>query len=101
MFKPYDINYVIGLKVLSAGWREGILVACENALSRYDANAYNQILKNARPNGVNKSGPPKLRIFSMTYLRLSDDLLQENNFSLFKIFVKKMHADLVLNKLSA
>ncbi|KAF3319938.1 beta-amylase-like protein [Carex littledalei] len=81
-------------QVLSAGWREGIQVACENALSRYDENGYNQILKNARPNGVNKCGPPKLRIFAMTYLRLSDDLLQENNFSLFKIFVKKMHADL-------
>jgi beta-amylase len=70
-------------------------VACENALSRYDRNAYNQILKTARPNGVNKTGPPKLRIFAMTYLRLSDELLRENNFSIFKFFVKKMHADLV------
>ncbi|KAJ4801500.1 Beta-amylase [Rhynchospora pubera] len=81
-------------QVLSAGWRERILVACENALSRYDKYAYNQILKNARPNGVNKCGPPKLRIFGMTYLRLSDEVLKEDNFSLFKIFVKKMHADL-------
>lgn len=72
-------------------------MACENALSRYDKDAYNQILKNARPNGVNKNGRPKLRIFAMTYLRLSDQLLEENNFSLFKIFIKKMHADLVLN----
>ncbi|KAF3319940.1 beta-amylase-like protein [Carex littledalei] len=43
--------------------REGrTQVVCENALSRYDKNAYNQILKNTRPNGVNKNGPPKLRL---------------------------------------
>lgn len=72
-------------------------MACENALSRYDRIAYNQILKNARPNGVNKMGPPKLRVFAMTYLRLSDKLLEENNFSIFKSFVREMHADLVLN----
>ncbi|XP_078168312.1 beta-amylase-like isoform X2 [Carex rostrata] len=81
-------------QVLSAGWREGTQVACENALSRYDRIAYNQILKNARPNGINKMGPPKLRVFAMTYLRLSDKLLKENNFSIFKSFVREMHADL-------
>lgn len=83
------------MQVLSGGWRENIEVAGENALSRYDATAYNQILLNARPNGVNKEGPPKLRMYGVTYLRLSDDLLAENNFKIFKIFVKKMHADQV------
>ncbi|KAE8664115.1 Beta-amylase [Hibiscus syriacus] len=39
-------------QVLSGGWREHIEVAGENALARYDSNAYNQILLNARPNGV-------------------------------------------------
>ncbi|KAJ7948198.1 Beta-amylase [Quillaja saponaria] len=58
-------------QVLSGGWREGIEVAGENALSRYDRAGYNQILLNARPNGVNKEGPPKLRMQ----------------------FVRKMHAD--------
>ncbi|GKV21336.1 hypothetical protein SLEP1_g31323 [Rubroshorea leprosula] len=80
-------------QVLSGGWRENIEVAGENALPRYDAAAYNQILLNARPNGVNKEGPPKLRMYGMTYLRLSDGLLEEKNFNLFKTFVKKMHAD--------
>nr|XP_048328173.1 beta-amylase [Ziziphus jujuba var. spinosa] len=80
-------------QVLSGGWRENIQVAGENALSRYDSAAYNQILLNSRPNGVNKEGPPKLRMYGVTYLRLSDDLLQKANFSIFKIFVKKMHAD--------
>ncbi|KAK7257504.1 hypothetical protein RIF29_31528 [Crotalaria pallida] len=80
-------------QVLSGGWREHIEVAGENALSRYDATAYNQIILNARPNGVNKNGPPKLRMYGVTYLRLSDDLLQKSNFDLFKKFVLKMHAD--------
>ncbi|XP_038703151.1 beta-amylase-like [Tripterygium wilfordii] len=80
-------------QVLSGGWGENVEVAGENALPRYDSYAYNQILLNARPNGVNKWGPPKLRMYGVTYLRLSDDLLQEENFNLFKIFVKKMHAD--------
>lgn len=80
-------------QVLSGGWRENIEVAGENALSRYDATGYNQIILNARPQGVNKNGPPKLRMYGVTYLRLSDDLLQQSNFDIFKKFVLKMHAD--------
>ncbi|CAK7355380.1 unnamed protein product [Dovyalis caffra] len=80
-------------QVLSGAWLEKIEIAGENALSRYDAEAYNQILLNARPNGVNKSGPPKLRMFGVTYLRLYDELFEEKNFNLFKTFVRKMHAD--------
>ncbi|XP_020232390.1 beta-amylase isoform X1 [Cajanus cajan] len=80
-------------QVLSGGWRENIQVAGENALPRYDATAYNQIILNARPQGVNKNGPPTLRMFGVTYLRLSDDLLHESNFDIFKKFVLKMHAD--------
>ncbi|KAK6919432.1 Glycoside hydrolase, family 14 [Dillenia turbinata] len=80
-------------QVLSAGWRENIEVAGENALFRYDRAAYNKILLNARPNGVNKDGPTKLKMSGVTYLRLSNDLLQRKNFRIFKTFVKKMHAD--------
>lgn len=80
---------------MSGGWRENIEVAGENALSRYDATAYNQIILNARPQGVNKDGPPKLRMYGVTYLRLSDDLMQQSNFDIFKKFVVKMHADQV------
>ncbi|KAJ6791363.1 beta-amylase [Iris pallida] len=81
-------------QVFSDAWREKIEVGYESALDRYDKKAYNQILRIARPNGVNREGVPKLRISTLTYLRLSDDLLETNNFNLFKIFVKKMHADL-------
>lgn len=80
--------------MLSGGWKEYIDVAGENALARYDAAAYDQILLNARPNGVNLNCSPKLKMSGFTYLRLSEDLLQEDNFELFKTFVKKMHADL-------
>ncbi|XP_043706602.1 beta-amylase [Telopea speciosissima] len=80
-------------QVLSGGWREEIEVAGENALSRYDRTAYNQILRNVRPNGVNRDGPPKLRMAAMTYLRLSDELLEGKIFRICKRFVRKMHAD--------
>ncbi|KAF3646729.1 Beta-amylase [Capsicum annuum] len=82
------------IQVLSVGWKENIDVAGENALSRYDGYAYNQILLNARPNGINKNGAPKLKMAGMTYLRLSEKLLRIKNFKTFKTFVKKMHADL-------
>lgn len=74
---------------------EGLEVAGENALSRYDRAGYDQILLNARPNGVNRWGPPKLSLYGLTYLRLLDELLQKSNFYIFKIFVRKMHADQV------
>lgn len=80
-------------QVLSDAWKENINVAGENALPRYDSSAYNQILLNARPHGVNKNGAPELKMFGFTYLRVSDDLLEKNNFNLFKKFVKRMHAN--------
>ncbi|XAR68077.1 Beta-amylase [Bertholletia excelsa] len=80
-------------QVLSGGWREQIEVAGENAISRYDRAAYNQMLLNARPNGISRNGPPKLKMFGVTYLRLSDDLMEWKNFRIFKTFVRKMHAD--------
>lgn len=85
--------------MLSAGWREGRNVACENALGRYDATAYNTILRNARPQGINKNGPPEHKLYGFTYLRVSDELLQGQNYTTFKTFVRRMHANLVSNTL--
>ncbi|KAJ0251159.1 hypothetical protein HA466_0135360 [Hirschfeldia incana] len=79
--------------VLSKAWKEGIDAAGENALETYEAKGYNQILLNARPNGVNPNGKPKLKMYGFTYLRLSDTLFEDDKFELFKKFVKKMHAD--------
>ena len=81
-------------QALSAGWREGAEVACENALSRYDRAGYNQMLLSARPNGAG-APPPRRRVAAVTYLRLSDELLAGNNFRIFRTFVRKMHAGLV------
>ncbi|KAL9232588.1 hypothetical protein vseg_007685 [Gypsophila vaccaria] len=80
-------------QVLSGSWRENIEVAGENALPRYDPNAYDQILLNARPNGANRDGPPKLRMYGFTYLRLCNQLLDDGNFQTFKTFVRRMHAN--------
>lgn len=82
-------------QVLSGGWTENIEVAGENALPRYDRTAYNQILLNVRPNGINSSGVSKLKMVALTYLRLTDELFQRKNFKIFKIFVKKLHAEQV------
>jgi beta-amylase len=86
-------------QVLSAGWREGLHIACENALSRYDATAYNTILRNARPQGINKNGPPEHKLYGFTYLRVSNELLEGQNYATFKTFVRRMHANLVSNTL--
>ncbi|KAL2524619.1 Beta-amylase 5 [Abeliophyllum distichum] len=80
---------------VSGGWMDNIDVAGKNALSRYDPAGYNQNLLNARPNGVNQNGPPKLKMVGVTYRCLSDELLKQKNFRIFKTFVKKMHADQV------
>jgi hypothetical protein len=85
--------------VLSAGWREGLNLACENALSRYDATAYNTILRNARPQGINKNGSPEHKLYGFTYLRVSDELFEGDNYTTFKTFVRRMHANLVSDTL--
>jgi len=81
-----------------SGWREGLHIACENALSRYDATAYNS-LRNARPQGNNNNGPPEHKLFGFTYLRVSNELLEGQNNATFKTFVRRMHANLVSNTL--
>ncbi|KAE8670105.1 Beta-amylase [Hibiscus syriacus] len=76
-----------------SSWREQLEVAGENALSRYDINGYNQILLNSRPNGIDRDCKPKRIMYGVTYLRLSEELLKDKNFKIFKTFVKKMHAE--------
>ncbi|MCO5594261.1 hypothetical protein L7F22_048288 [Adiantum nelumboides] len=81
-------------QVTNAGWNEGIDVSCENALPRFDRAAFDQILLNARPDGISSKMFPKRRVFSFTYLRLGAELMQENNWKEFVSFVRQMHADL-------
>lgn len=81
-------------QVTNAGWNEGIDVSCENALPRFDRAAFDQILLNARPDGISTDTLPKRRVFSFTYLRLGPKLMQENNWREFVSFVQQMHAGL-------
>ena len=81
-----------------SGWRESLHIACENALSRYDATAYNS-LRNARPQGINNNGPPEHKLYGFTYLRVSSELLEGQNYATFKTFVRRMHANLVSSTL--
>ncbi|GJN11476.1 hypothetical protein PR202_ga29674 [Eleusine coracana subsp. coracana] len=53
--------------------------------------------RNARPQGINKNGPPAHKLSGFTYLRLSDELLQGQNYATFKTFVRRMHANLDYN----
>lgn len=82
-------------QVLHAGWRAGLEVACENALPRYDVGAFNQIIQNARPEGMVWDRRPTNRISSFTFLRLGPELLEEGNWAEFVRFVRRMHVGLV------
>ncbi|CAJ1956388.1 unnamed protein product [Sphenostylis stenocarpa] len=72
-----------------AGWMKNLEVAGENALARYDPVAYNQMLLNARPSNRDH---PRSKLYGLTYLRLSKELMQQKYFDIFKAFVRKMHA---------
>ncbi|GAQ87188.1 beta-amylase [Klebsormidium nitens] len=81
-------------QVLNAAWSQGVEVSCENALPRYDLGAFDQIIGNARPDGVRMDGVPVRRISSFTFLRLGPELMIEHNWNEFVRFVRRMHAGL-------
>jgi len=66
-------------QVVSAAGSHSIKFNGENALPRYDTTAYDKIISY------------KDHLSSFTYLRLSNDLLQGENFNNFKNFVNQMH----------
>ncbi|KAH0913823.1 hypothetical protein BRARA_H00056 [Brassica rapa] len=78
--------------VLSKAWKEGIEVIGANTSEIKNAEGYNQVLLNARPNGSNPKGKPKLKVHSFMYLRLSETIFSRN-YDMFKKFVRNMHAD--------
>lgn len=61
----------------------GVAYAGENALARYDAAAYQQIVAQSDVNGQ--------RISAFSYLRLTPELLQGDNLANFQAFVASMH----------
>lgn len=73
--------------MFKAAWDVTIPVACENALPCYNRESYDKILENAKP----LNDPEGRRISAFTYLRLSSVLMEEQNFTEFEQFVKRMH----------
>eukprot|EP00415_Alexandrium_ostenfeldii_P001700 UN1700 len=68
-------------QVQSAALHAGLPFTGENALSFYDAAGYNQMLTYKPPTGV---------VSSVTYLRISDELLEPGPLALFGYFCKRM-----------
>ncbi|XWS68516.1 hypothetical protein CRYUN_Cryun04dG0097100 [Craigia yunnanensis] len=69
-------------QVLSGGWREHLDLQERMQLSRYDSNGYNQILLNARPNGVNRLLSRPRNVQSPNWSKpkfLMEDLLEATN----------------------
>ena len=75
---PYELVQ----QVEHAAFSNGINFGGENALPRFDQTAYSTILSQAQNNGK--------VINDFTYLRLSNALLQSDNFNTFKGFVNSM-----------
>ncbi|CAM8903635.1 unnamed protein product [Rhodiola kirilowii] len=74
-------------QVLNAAWDASIPVASENALTCHDREGYNKILENAKP----LNDPDGRHLSAFTYLRLTSQLMEEQNFTEFERFVRRMH----------
>lgn len=75
--------------MLNAAWDVGIPVASENALPCYDKEGYDKILDIAKP----ISDPDGRHLAAFTYLRLTPQLMEEQNFMEFDRFVKRLHGE--------
>ncbi|VFQ92270.1 unnamed protein product [Cuscuta campestris] len=73
-------------QVALAAGEAGVPLAGENALPRYDGYAHEQILRTAAALG----GDDRDEMCAFTYLRMSPDLFQAENWRRFVAFVKKM-----------
>jgi len=68
-------------QVVNSVHKTGLQLIGENALRRYDDNAYNTILNY------------KSKLAAFTYLSLTPELVSDKWLSNFTAFVKKMHGD--------
>lgn len=73
-------------QVLQAAWAEGVEVAGENALSCYKRSGYEQIIAQAHAKGNRKHN-----LAAFTYLRLTPELMEEENLAKFTHFVHQLH----------
>jgi len=81
-------------QVCAAAARYGVKVAGENALCRFDADAYEKIITNCRGEGNDpelwRTGQLLPPMASFTFLRLGKELFEDNNFKSFVGFVQRM-----------
>lgn len=76
-------------QVRAAAARHSVPLAGENALTRFDSDAYNRILQNAH-GGLDNYGIPLPPLASFTFLRLLPELFEGWNLTEFMKFVKRM-----------
>ena len=78
-------------QVCETAARNGVAVSGENALSRFDAAALEQIYANTH--GEYLSGSvPEFSMASFTFLRMSKDLFEPKHWREFVAFMGKMNA---------
>ena len=81
-------------QIRAAAARYGVKVAGENALCRFDQDAYDKIITNCRGEGDDESlwsaGELLPPMASFTFLRLSKELFEDDNFRSFVRFVARM-----------
>ena len=81
-------------QIRAAAARYGVKVAGENALCRFDQDAYDKIILNCRGEGDDadlwKTGALLPPMASFTFLRLSKELFEDENFNSFVRFVARM-----------
>jgi len=75
------------LQVQSASKNAGVPFTGENALTFYTAEGYDQMVSYKPPTGF---------LQSVTYMRVSNELLQEENLRVFSSFVSKMQNPLMV-----
>ncbi|KAL3622103.1 Leucine-rich repeat receptor-like serine/threonine-protein kinase bam2 [Castilleja foliolosa] len=79
--------------VLYGAWDIGVPVASENVLPCYDREGYNKILEYAKP--FNAPVALKWHLSAFTYLGLSSYIMEDQNFTEFERFIKRMHGEYV------
>ena len=81
-------------QIRAAAARYGVKVAGENALCRFDQDAYDKIILNCRGEGDDpelwKTGALLPPMASFTFLRLSKELYEDENFNSFVRFAARM-----------
>ena len=81
-------------QIRAAAARHGVKVAGENALCRFDQDAYDKIITNCRGEGTEQelweSGALLPPMASFTFLRLTKELFEDDNFNSFVHFVGRM-----------